>query len=460
MISCRFILNVKNLNHIVIMIFVLFSCIGFVHAQSSKALDEQIIEMSQQPKHLKTGQALFDTVCAACHKKDLSGAMGFNLKDGEWVHGSKPSQILNNIKTGFAEAGMPAFGSMYSTLQLKQIAAYVLSKREGWDNLTYKIYQLPASKTRDFSQIEGETPVKSGQAFNNLADLTMPESKEFAAVYEGDFYNFKEFDTLLFAPAPQMLVDVYIDGKKVEPASGWQRYWPLKRGKQHLKIKIMTPPLPFPKWTNTNLSLMVTNADKTIKYFPLTTRAHQALSGTNFEVKATDKTLVQRKVVVDLPVYSIAVGLPQKLNYGFNTKSCAIVGLWQGELLNIGPNIKGRGQDASVPLGDWLFSYPQQLKPESECEYIKYSRLGHTKLEFMLDKVRLSLTAVAQSNQEINFEYQVLANPEQVKTLSFKLPDSEKINFTISAGKIDNGSLTLDIKKNRQFNVSVQVVGD
>lgn len=456
----KFVLNINFTSRICLLMAMLFSYISLAQAAQSAALDEQLTKMSQQQKHLIAGQAFFESVCAACHKKDLSGAMGFNLKDGEWVHGSKPSQILNNIKSGFAEAGMPAFENMYSEAELKQITAYVMSKREGWDNLSYKIYQLPESKTRDFSQIDGKSPVKSGKASNNLADLTMPESKEFAAVYEGDFYNLKGFDTLLFAPSPQMIVEVYIDGKLIKSSGNWKRYWPLKQGKQHLKLKIMTPPLPFPKWTNTNLSLMVTNTDKTIKYIPLTTRAHQALAGTNYEVKSTDTALVQRKVVVDLPVYSIAVGLPQKLNYGFNSKSCAVVGLWQGELLNIGPNIKGRGQDGSVPLGDWLFSYPQQIKPKGQCDYIKYSRLGETKFEFMLDKVRLSLSAEAKSDSQINFEYQVLANPEKVKMLSFTLPVSEKVKFTVSAGQINNGDLTLNIEKNKHFTVSTQVVGD
>ncbi|MCH2209389.1 MAG: cytochrome c, partial [Lentisphaerales bacterium] len=51
------------------------------------------------------GKKIYDTVCFACHGKNLEGATGFNLKDAEWVHGNSPEQILATIKKGFPDKG-------------------------------------------------------------------------------------------------------------------------------------------------------------------------------------------------------------------------------------------------------------------------------------------------------------------------------------------------------------------
>ena len=48
--------------------------------------------------NIDAGEQIFSQVCAACHGKDLSGGAGFNLKDGEWIHGDSPEDILNSIK--------------------------------------------------------------------------------------------------------------------------------------------------------------------------------------------------------------------------------------------------------------------------------------------------------------------------------------------------------------------------
>jgi mono/diheme cytochrome c family protein len=51
----------------------------------AKSLDQELLALSNKTEITQQGQTLFDSYCAGCHKKDLSGAAGFNLKDGEWI---------------------------------------------------------------------------------------------------------------------------------------------------------------------------------------------------------------------------------------------------------------------------------------------------------------------------------------------------------------------------------------
>ena len=147
--------------------------------------DNKITAMSQDIKMTTEGKTLFNQVCASCHSKDLSGATGFNLKDGEWIHGRQPSQIIKNIKNGFASAGMPGFAGVYSEPQLESIVAYILSKREGFDGLTYKLYQMNTSEDKE---VTPSKLIKQGELPTNLVNLQLPEVEHYLIEFEGDFY--------------------------------------------------------------------------------------------------------------------------------------------------------------------------------------------------------------------------------------------------------------------------------
>ncbi|WP_017446918.1 c-type cytochrome [Gayadomonas joobiniege] len=444
---------------------VLFAVASLFSVSAAAQSDQAILDLLDQPEQLAAGETAFNSICASCHKKDLSGATGFNLKDSEWVHGSAPSDIYKNIQNGFAQAGMPAFKGMFSDQQIKQITAYILSKREGWDNLTYKVFELAEGRARDWDQVLMQRAVKSGSANKNMPDFNIPENEEFAYVLSGDFYAPRDQDARLSVHAPHTLLEVYIDGEKVaKKGNAWRGSYPLKRGKQHLEFRLMTPPKPFPKYTRTNASLIVTNDAENIKLFPASKRAVQQLAGTNFPITATNSEVVQRKVVIELPPYSVAVGLPQKMNYAFNTRSCAIVGAWKGDLLNIGPNIKERGQDGSVPLGDWLFHAPEQIKPlTKDCDFIKYTRRDATEFEFTLADTRLSVAATQANNQTLTLTYKVLggAKPTQLK---FALPRSKQNKYQINGGQlVKQGPHTqwhINTAQNKTFSIQLSAVGE
>ncbi|WP_440874264.1 c-type cytochrome [Thalassotalea sp. PLHSN55] len=424
-------------------------------------IDDEVKNMITEPTETTAGQTLFESVCASCHNKDLSGATGFNLKDGEWIHGSEPSDIVNNIKQGFVQAGMPGFGAVYNDQQIKQITAYILSKREGWQNLTYELYQLDPNGTFDFEQLKGKKPIKTGVLSKNVADYQIPEIKDYAIIFKGDFYAPKNSKSYLSTQnPPYVYLDVSINSKPYERLK--QRVALLK-GKQTLEIRMMTlSRLILKKHKNaprTNVSLMVTG-DKDRKYFGVSTRGVNNMNANQLNISADKIPVVQRKRVLDLPPFSIVVGLPEKINYAFNPKDCSISGAWTGELLNIGPNVKNRGSDNSLILGQWVFHAPDSIAPEaSTCRFDEYSRLGNPRFFFTLDTVKYSVEASVINSNSFNLVYQVIENPNNVASISFALPKKASQQISSAQARRVNDKLYFNLEENQRFSIKINGKG-
>lgn len=412
--------------------------------------DSNLIKQSENKSITQQGKRLFEQVCASCHGKDLSGGSGFNLKDGEWIHGSKPSQILNNVKSGFMSAGMPGFGAIFSEPQLESIVAYVLSKREGWGNLSYNLYQL---KDENDTDISADKLVKSGTLPKGFADYSIPEIEHYFIEFEGDFYAPHDMDSQIWLQwgFPHEY-KVFVDGLQVpKGGTAWFPTWPLKRGKQKLKVTYRSG---TSKPGQRNLVVFGTNLDMTIKLFALSTRAEQVMAGKNYEITASNKAVVERKRVNELPPYSISVGLPSKVNYAFNTKSCAIVALWSGEMLNIGPNIDGRGDFPSLPLGDLAFNFPKQigLEPSASCKYSGYRYINDIPVfTFNIQNDTYQFWGDSTHSKGITFHWQS-ANHRPLRLL---LPDSDSIDLQDHNGRSVKNRV--DLKPNKDGQISLQV---
>jgi hypothetical protein len=159
--------------------------------------------------------------------------------------------------------------------------------------------------------------------------------------------------------------------------------------------------------------------------------------------------------VRDLPPYSIAVGLPQKINYAFNTRRCNIVGVWSGELLNIGPNVEGRGKDASLILGDWLFNSQDMLviNDAKQCQYRKFVNGPSPAFHFTLDNVEYRLTTEKHSAKGLTFVYQVLANPDN-RSQKITLPLKPQLQVSSSGGKTLDGLMQVESNVSR-FTINI-----
>lgn len=74
------------------------------------------------------GEQIFGTNCAACHNADMTGGIGPNLLDDEWLHGGSPEEILATITNGVPAKGMLAWLPIIGAEQVNQVTAYVVKR--------------------------------------------------------------------------------------------------------------------------------------------------------------------------------------------------------------------------------------------------------------------------------------------------------------------------------------------
>lgn len=95
-------------------------------AKTKNLVDENNIVISDAAG-IAEGKALFTQSCIACHAADGGGGIGPNLTDEFWIHGGSMNNIYKTIKIGYAEKGMQSWESMYSPVQMKNLASFVKS---------------------------------------------------------------------------------------------------------------------------------------------------------------------------------------------------------------------------------------------------------------------------------------------------------------------------------------------
>jgi len=73
-------------------------------------------------------EQLFGSLCAVCHKKDLSGGFGPSFLDGKWKHGSSDTAIIRTIKEGNLDLGMLPWKGILTDRQIRSLVAYIRQK--------------------------------------------------------------------------------------------------------------------------------------------------------------------------------------------------------------------------------------------------------------------------------------------------------------------------------------------
>ena len=97
-------------------------------AQKSGVIDDDTLyRMSHDATVIAAGKVTVDTTCAACHKPDMTGLIGPNLVDKEWIHGGKPMDSFKTINEGVLVKGMPAWGPMLGKQKISEAVAYIFS---------------------------------------------------------------------------------------------------------------------------------------------------------------------------------------------------------------------------------------------------------------------------------------------------------------------------------------------
>ena len=80
------------------------------------------------PDEVTRGEAVFKQNCVACHGADMKGVIGPSLIDDEWIHGGQAAEILHTITYGVQEKGMLAWGTILPPEQIRDVAAFVITK--------------------------------------------------------------------------------------------------------------------------------------------------------------------------------------------------------------------------------------------------------------------------------------------------------------------------------------------
>lgn len=411
--------------------------------------DEELVAMSRDFAALAAGKETYQMVCFSCHGQSLEGGTGFNLRDGEWIHGSKPTEILASIIKGFPEKGMVAFGAVYEEKVLGQLVAYLLSEQIGLRDLSYQIFHSAPTKVQ-LEPLIRSRPSRTGTIPNGLSDVGLAEVDDFAIVFEGELWvpgKGKHF--LKIGTGRDDEIKVEIDGTE-SPAIvlGSRDYqFAVRNGRQKVRLSYL-------KRDKAPRFEVFLKGDAL--YEPLSVSARKRLLMTNYFVKATERPVVMRKKIEHLPPKSIAVGYPGGLNYAFSPVTHSIVGIWDGEFLNVGPNINGRGKDASRILGEWLFHESPGIQVLVNGEplvgtFKKYTVGDNPRFEYADNKRRVRISAIPMGPKSIRFAFALEGFGR--KRITLRLPDG--LNTETEDGAFLIGRLIVDKKKRAQFSLTI-----
>ncbi len=76
---------------------------------------------------VKTGEGLYRTHCAACHRKEGQGQLHFpNLVDDDWIYGGGDNAVLHSIEKG-RHGAMAGYADILSTQEIDNITLYLVS---------------------------------------------------------------------------------------------------------------------------------------------------------------------------------------------------------------------------------------------------------------------------------------------------------------------------------------------
>jgi len=88
---------------------------------------EALVALAHNPEEVRSGKAIFEQTCQACHAPGGRGQIGPNLTDRFWIHGGSPMAVLQTIRGGVPDKGMPPWGPQLGEERVRTVAAYVIS---------------------------------------------------------------------------------------------------------------------------------------------------------------------------------------------------------------------------------------------------------------------------------------------------------------------------------------------
>lgn len=109
---------------------------------------EEIIEEEPETEvpYDSLSRALYRNNCGGCHGQNM-----VSFVERNWKYGNSKEEILNSIKSGYPDDGMPGYGQTFSDDELEKLTIYILTTIEG--------------KTKE--QLLGDNPDLSGLITSN-----------------------------------------------------------------------------------------------------------------------------------------------------------------------------------------------------------------------------------------------------------------------------------------------------
>jgi len=415
--------------------------------------DVTLLALSEDPGAVNAGKEIYQTVCFSCHGHRLEGGTGFDLRDGEWIHGGNPSSVLKSLAKGFPEKGMVAFETVYDESTLANVVAYIISEQVGFQDLRYRVYRAPAEPSDLETLVEGAL-TGEGSLPNGYADTSIPGDDTFVMVFEGELIAPDSGEVhLLVSQVFENEVSILVDGEKapVEAVGNRDFRFPIKNNTQKLRII-------YHKSDQRSRARLFLVGNEL--YAPISMSAKQHLAATNFLIQPVDEPIIIRRKIENLPPRSIAVGNPGGLHYAYNPVTNSIVGLWEGGFLNIGPNISGRGKDSSRILGDWILQESPgiQLLVDSEPfsgPFQKYVVGDQPRFEYGDGKRRISITSSSNDSNSVELLYELEGFGR--KRIALTIPGS--VEAESEHGAVLLGRLVVDRKHRQQFRVKLSRSG-
>ena len=426
-----------------------------VEAPAGAATEPAHVDASTAP--YQRGKALYEEACLGCHGRQLEGGIGPNLSDHHWLHGEQTPQIIANIQTGFSAKGMPAFGSIFNSAQLDDLVAYIRSQQRGWSYVNYELRPLKGYVTNDFdyATLAAIKPTKTGQFADAIADFGIAEIPYYALSVSGELNIPHGFPVVMHIPGWNAF-DIYleIDGER-QVESDW-KYGPvfsMPAGKH--QVTLIYASSAKDNANGKDIVVMLSDPPVQVFYSALTHSAKSLLNQARFEVLATSTPKISRRRTDILSGSPILVGLPEAWNFAFDTRSCEIVGAWQGDFLDIGPNISSRSSNPAQVLGKWAFHSPEAIKTRfkndaTHCHFVAMDTFNGQQepmFHYQLNGVETTLRGKSEQGKLL-FHYQFAV--DHTRPLSISVPKNEQSRFRYQNNALQSGVLNLVLDKNHK----------
>ncbi len=98
-----------------------------IHSRMFTDVDENCVEVTDDPVSLAHGAEIFNLHCAVCHAEDGGGGIGPNMTDRFWLHGGSIKNIFWVIKYGVPEKGMISWQNQLNPNDIRDVASFILT---------------------------------------------------------------------------------------------------------------------------------------------------------------------------------------------------------------------------------------------------------------------------------------------------------------------------------------------